>query len=273
MDFHQPRSLDEATTILSRQDCLLMAGGTDIYPAHATKPLSRPILDVSRIVGLRGIHEDEAAFHFGACTTWSDVTTASLPPAFDGLKQAAREVGSIQIQNRASIAGNICNASPAADGVPPLLTLDAFVTLTSSRGTRRLALQDFILGNRKTARARDEIMTAIAVPKSSVYGRSAFRKLGVRRYLVISIAMLAVRLATGADGRITTCAVAVGACSPVALRLRRLEQTLLGQDPRKPAFGPEVLDQLSPIDDVRSSAAYRRHAVRELILRTLRDAA
>lgn len=273
MEFHQPRSIEEATAILARQPCLLLAGGTDVYPAHVSKPLPQSVLDLSRISALRGISETEDGISFGAATTWSDVIAARLPPSFDGLKQAAREVGSIQIQNRATIAGNLCNASPAADGAPPLLTLDAALTLTSATGTRQVALEDFILGNRKTARAQDEILTAIHIPHSSVCGRSSFGKLGARRYLVISIVMVAARLVLDAEGRITGSSVAVGACAPVARRMRRLEQFLLGQRPGSADVPAELLDGLNPIDDVRAPAAYRMEAARELIVRTLKAAA
>lgn len=273
MDFHQPRSLEEATAILARQDCLLLAGGTDVYPAHVSKPITRPVLDLSRVAGLRGISETQHGFSIGAATTWSDIVTAALPPAFDGLKQAAREVGSIQIQNRATVAGNLCNASPAADGVPPLLTLDAVVTLSSATGTRHLPLEDFILGNRKTARAAHEIVTSVTVPAGAARGHGVFAKLGARRYLVISIAMVSVRVERGDNGRIASCAVAVGACGPAARRMRRLEQFLVGQRPDAISVPPGLLDGLSPIDDVRASAAYRLEAARELIVRAVRDAA
>src|SRR5690606_35270448 len=123
------------------------------------------------------------------------------------------------IQNMASVAGNLCNASPAADGVPGLLVLDAEVELRSASATRTLALGDFILGNRKTALRPDEMVTAIRVPKTSTDGASAFEKLGARRYLVISIAMAAVRVVADDDGRVSSAAIAVGSCSAVAQRL------------------------------------------------------
>ena len=99
---------------------LALCGGTDVFPAHAGKPLARPIVDLSGVEGLRGISETEQGFRFGAATTWSMIAKAALPAAFDALKAAAREVGSIQIQNRGSIGGNLCNASPAADAAAVL---------------------------------------------------------------------------------------------------------------------------------------------------------
>jgi CO/xanthine dehydrogenase FAD-binding subunit len=199
------------------------------------------------------------------------VIAAPLPACFDALKQAAREVGSIQIQNRGTVAGNLCNASPAADGVPPLLALDAEIELVSRAGTRRLRLAEFIAGNRRTLRQPTEILSAIVVPRS-IDGPSAFLKLGARRYLVISIAMVAAIVEPDSRDRIAQARVAVGSCSAVAQRLTALEQALVGV-PLEPGLGalasPVHLAGLSPIDDVRATAAFRRDAARTLVARAL----
>jgi CO/xanthine dehydrogenase FAD-binding subunit len=274
MTYFQPRQLDEALAIAHQQPCLILSGGTDVFPAHATKPITAPVLDLSRVSDLRHITETESEWTIGAGTTWTDIISAKLPPAFDALKLASREVGSIQIQNRGTVIGNLCNASPAADGAPPLLILNAEITLANQFGQRRIPLDQFILGNRRTARESDEIAVSLHIPKSSANGRSTFLKLGARKYLVISIAMVAARITTNAQNTITDCAFAVGSCAPVAKRLRRLEQSLI----RKPASAPvaithEMLDGLSPIDDVRGSARYRLDAVKELIARAITEAA
>ena len=195
------------------------------------------------------------------------------PPLFDGLKRAARDVGGRQIQNAGTVAGNLCNASPAADGVPPLLVLDAEVEIASRRGVRRIALGAFITGNRRTVLAPDELMVAIHVPRPQRPATSAFVKLGARRYLVISIAMAAATLEIEA-GRIVTARVAVGACSAVARRLPALERELAGA-PVDRALIERVqsahLAPLAPIDDVRGSAAYRQDAVLTLLRRLLQE--
>jgi CO/xanthine dehydrogenase FAD-binding subunit len=274
--YAQPASLDEAVSLLSGGGWTVLAGGTDVYPALGENPVDRPLLDVTRIEGLRGITAaPDGAIRIGALTTWTDIVRAGLPPAFDALKQAAREVGSVQIQNRATLAGNLCNASPAADGVPPLLALDARVELTGSEGTRNVALADFILGNRKTDRGEAELVTAIHVPAAALAGQSAFFKLGSRRYLVISIAMVAARLAANDDGIVTDAAVAVGACSVVAQRLPKLEAAVVGQPlgAVSDIAAAEHLDALSPIDDVRAPAAYRMDAALEGVRRALAAAA
>jgi CO/xanthine dehydrogenase FAD-binding subunit len=274
MTYFQPQHLHEALAIAHEQPCLILSGGTDVFPAHATKPVTAPVLDLSRVSGLRHITETETEWVIGAGTTWTDIISAKLPPAFDALKLASREVGSIQIQNRGTVIGNLCNASPAADGAPPLMILNAEITLANHFGQRRIPLDQFILGNRRTAREADEIAVSLHIPKSSANGRSTFLKLGARKYLVISIAMVAARITTNAQNTITDCAVAVGSCAPVAKRLRRLEQSLIGKPASAPvAITHEMLDGLSPIDDVRGSARYRLDAVKELIARAITEAA
>jgi CO/xanthine dehydrogenase FAD-binding subunit len=273
----RPGTLADALRLLAEQPLPVIAGGTDFYPARQGRPLPESALDLCGIEGLHGIARDAAGWRIGAATTWTEIAKADLPPAFDALRAAAREVGSIQIQNAGTIAGNLCNASPAADGVPPLLALDAVVECASLAGTRRLALSDFLLGPRKTALLPGELVTAILVPDLPADARSAFHKLGSRRYLVISIAMVAVLIAPDADGRVAVARVAVGAASPVARRLPAVEAALIGRplDPALAAtpFGDAALAPLAPIDDVRASADYRRGAVLELVRRAIADLA
>ena len=271
MRFERPKQLDEALALLAAQSWDILAGGTDYYPALGDNTPKSPILDITAIEGLRTIERRDGEWKFGALATWSDVIAADLPPAFDGLKLAAREVGSVQIQNRATLAGNLCNASPAADGVPPLLTLDAEVELQSARSTRRWPLHDFIAGNRATRIEPPELVTAIFVPETSAEGRSHFLKLGARKYLVISIAMVAIRLVTGPDERIMAAALSVGACSEVAKRLPKLEAALVGLRAGEAvsAIRDDKGFNLSPIDDVRGTAEYRFDASLELARRTL----
>ncbi|MFA6153935.1 xanthine dehydrogenase family protein subunit M [Mesorhizobium sp.] len=269
--YAKPTTVDEALALLGEGAWRILAGGTDFYPAQGSKPFRDNVLDINGLAALRGISETDGHFVIGARTTWTDIIRYPLPAAFDALKQAAREVGSQQIQNVASIAGNLCNASPAADGVPGLLALDAEVELRSAAATRHVPLQDFILGNRRTALRLGELVTAIHVPKSSASGRSAFVKLGARRYLVISIAMVAARLVVD-NGMVTQAAIAVGSCSAVARRLAGIEAALLGlpSDHRLvAAVLAAPIGELSPIADVRGSAEYRLDAVRELVARAV----
>ncbi|MBT1157975.1 xanthine dehydrogenase family protein subunit M [Aminobacter anthyllidis] len=269
--YAKPKTLDEALALLSEGSWRILAGATDFYPALGNRPLQYDVIDINGIDALRGIVESDSHFVIGARTSWAEVDKTPLPPAFEALKQAAREVGSIQIQNVASVAGNICNASPAADGVPALMILDAEVELRSRHELRILPLGEFIVGNRQTRLREDELVTALRIPKASVAGRSAFVKLGARRYLVISIAMAAARVVLDGQGRIASAAISVGSCSAVAQRLYPLEASLAGQGPEAIEASVQAagLDELSPIDDVRGSAGYRRSAAREIVARAI----
>jgi CO/xanthine dehydrogenase FAD-binding subunit len=183
-------------------------------------------------------------------------------------------VGSVQIQNRATIAGNLCNASPAADGVPPLLTLEAELEIRAMGGARRLPLVVFIQGNRRTALKAGELVTGIRLSRRLAAGNSCFLKLGSRRYLVISIVSVAALLLTE-SGRIGAARIAVGACSAAPQRLPLLEQALQDRavSDIASAIEPTHLAPLSPIDDVRAAAGYRRDAALQLVRQALIECA
>lgn len=275
LDYDRPTALSDALRIRCESAPLVLAGGTDVYPATKAQILAQPVLDISAVETLRGIECNGDGVRIGACTTWSDIIAADLPPAFDALKLAAAEVGARQIQNVATIAGNICNASPAADGVPPLLVLDAEVEMASMHEIRKVPLAQFITGVRQTILRDDEIVTALHIPEAALDGRSSFLKLGARKYLVISIAMIAARIAV-ANGVVCDAALSVGSCSAVAVRLSTIEATLVGQPARAGLSGhiadADVAAALSPIDDVRASARYRNQVAAELVRRAVEEA-
>jgi CO/xanthine dehydrogenase FAD-binding subunit len=268
----RPRTLNEAVEALAYHGASVLAGGTDFYPALGERRPSTPIVDITAISELKGIVRGEGCFRIGGLTTWSELIATPLPPAFDGLKAAAKEIGGVQIQNRGTVAGNLCNASPAADSVPPLLALDAELELVSRGATRRVSLADFIVGNRKTLRRADEILACVIVPAAVEDARSTFLKLGARRYLVISIAMVAVVLAVDEHQRVCDARIAVGSCSARAQRLRDLEHALI-HAPATAGLGAlasaEHLGSLSPIDDARAPATYRNHAALTMVRRAL----
>jgi CO/xanthine dehydrogenase FAD-binding subunit len=272
----RPQTVDEALYLLAREKAQVLSGGTDFYPALSERAMAGSVMDISGLRELRGITHDSDHIRIGGLTTWSDVIRAPLPLCFEALKSAAREVGSVQIQNRGTVAGNLCNASPAADGVPPLLALDAIVELVSESGTRRMALTEFIMGNRKTKRRSDELLSAVLVPRALEGAGSSFLKLGARRYLVISISMVAAVILPDGSGRVAAARVAVGSCSAVAQRLPALEQELTGvsiHDDLAARVRSEHLARLSPISDVRAMAEYRLDASLTLIRRALADCA
>lgn len=275
--YHRPRSLDDALAIAAT-GALPLAGGTDIHPLRTARaawgePWRDAILDLSAVPGLDGIAETAEGWRIGARTTWTTIAEAPLPPIFDGLRAAAREVGGRQVQNRGTIAGNLVTASPAGDGIPNLLALDAVVELASATGVRRLPVAEFVTGYRATALAPGEIVTALHIPRcDGAQGR--FVKLGARRYLVISIAMAAA-VVRCEGARIAEARIAVGACSPVAQRLPALEAALRGVALADGARIPDAahLAPLAPIADIRASAEYRRDAALALLRDLLAGAA
>ena len=280
MTMFRPENLEDALTLRAEREVLPLAGGTDVFPARAVdeawgRPAALPLLDLSGLCELRGIAEAEGGYRLGGLATWSDIVRADLPAGFDGLKQAAREVGGHQIQNRGTLVGNLCNASPAADGLPMLLLLEAEIELASRRGTRRLPLEDFVTGNRQTRLAPDELAVALHIPHPPGGVASRFLKLGSRHYLVISIAAVAGLVALDGSGAIASARIAVGACSPVARRLTALEAALVGRhidDGLMSLVEETVSPALSPIDDARGSADYRREAACVLVRRLLMEA-
>ena len=271
--YFRPTTLDEALAIRAARDLEIIAGGTDVYPNKTTRVgwgrmAHKDVLDITAIPGLDRVEEIDAHWRIGCLVTWTDVVRAALPPLFDGLKAAAMEIGGQQIQNRATLIGNLCTASPAGDGIPNLIALGAEVEIAGPRGVRVVAVEDFVDGYRHTTCAVDEIVVAIRIAKPGDRARGRFLKLGARRYLVISIAMVAAVIETDADDRIVTARVAVGACSPVARRLTGLEERLIGRPLGGDLAGlclAQDLDVLSPLDDVRATAGYRLGAAQVLV--------
>jgi xanthine dehydrogenase small subunit len=270
--FH-PATLDEALAIRAAREVEIIAGGTDVYPNKTTRAgwgrmAHKDVLDVTAVPDLRRIEEVDGHWRIGALATWTDVIRAGLPPLFDGLVAAAKEIGGQQIQNRGTLVGNLCTASPAGDGIPTLLALDAEVEIASLRGTRIEPVESFLDGYRHSTCGQDEIVTALRIPRRSAGARGAFLKLGARRYLVISIAMAAAVVETDDDGAVGHARIVIGACSPVARRLSVLEERLLGH-PLTPALSTLVqaddLAELAPLDDARASAIYRIAAAETLV--------
>ena len=266
-------SLETALRQLVEDKTRVLCGGTDYYPALNDALPDRRLLNVRRVAGLDSLSQIDGHWRIGAAVTWSALINATLPPCFNCLKQAGREVGSVQIQNAATLVGNVCNASPAADGVPALLVLDAQVELSSVDGARVIPLAEFIVGVRKTSRTDNELVTALLIPNTHNTDHTDFVKLGSRTYLVISIVMCAVRIRLNATKTITDAAICVGACSPVACRLPALEQALVGlpceSEVLRNCVIAEHLDALAPITDVRATAEYRIQAAQVLLQRQI----
>jgi CO/xanthine dehydrogenase FAD-binding subunit len=286
--YERPTSLLSALSLL-KQGFLPIAGGTDYYPGKVGKPLVDNLLDLSAIADFEMVGKPaNAEISLSALTTWrhcqSDFTSGKLPVWCAALAQSAKDVGGWQVQNRGTLGGNLCNASPAADGVVALLALGAKVMLvgvspeSASTGfrTRTLDLAGFVLGNRLTAKQPDELLTQICLPEHSTNARSVFLKLGHRKYLVISIVMVGLLLDFDAKGQVTTCRIAIGSCAKAALRVTMLENQIIGYQRKEvmkivTANIAEVVSAIQPIDDVRGTSQYRKSAAQELVLRAFAE--
>lgn len=267
--YHRPDKLKDALALLAVDGIQVVAGCTDVLASTSAMGLSGPVLDVTAIDALRGVSRtlDGQSWRIGAAATWKDVLQTPLPAGFDMLKQAAREIGAVQVQNAGTVAGNICNASPAADGMPPLLALDAEVEISAQRGVRVVPLSAFVIGPRHTVLQPGEMVSAILVPQAATRGVSVFQKLGARKHLVISIAMVAVRVTLRGES-VEDAAISVGACGPVAVRLPSVETALRGVELAKAAAAvreADVVAALAPISDIRSTEVYRLQSAFALV--------
>jgi CO/xanthine dehydrogenase FAD-binding subunit len=268
--FLTARDTAHACDILQAGTHRVVAGATDIFAEHPERSVGA-LLDVSRIEALRGVTMTEEHVRIGAVTTWSAVREAHLPAHMDALHQAAATIGGIQIQNRATIGGNICNASPAADGVLALLALDASIDVVSTSGRQRLPLSAVLNPERGLLLDRCTLVEAVIVPRLH-FSTSCFLKLGRRSDLAISVLACAIAIDWSPEGRIERLRACVGAASKAPMRLRELERRFVGLshvDCREALVTSDDVAALTPIDDVRASAEYRRHVAVVLLNRAI----
>ena len=245
MNYFQPNDLNSALDVLkNNRDLTIAAGCTDLFPITNNMSLDKNILDITNIKSIKGFQFNNKETKIGSATTWTDIINENLPSCYDMLKACAKEVGSIQIQNLGTIGGNICNASPAADSIPCLLALDAKLELSSINNQRIIPIDEFILGSRKTKLEKGEILTSIIIPKEKQKGSSSFRKIGARKYLVISISMVACRI----------------------LISNNIIEDIFNQ------VDFSQLNEISPITDIRSTDVYRLKASQLLIKDVVKDA-
>jgi CO/xanthine dehydrogenase FAD-binding subunit len=265
-----PATLPEALQLLSEDVCTPLAGATDLFVL-----MNAGHLPPTKFVSLHGVRElaapakwDGDRYVMSALTTYSesrhDPRVAQRLPL---LVLAARELGALQIQNRGTWAGNVANASPAADGVPALMAYDGVVTLASLRGEREVALADYFTGYKKSLRAADELITRIVVTPPAGGARHFWRKVGTRKLQAISKVVAAGVLEQDASGMITRARFVLGSVAPVTQRALRLEAAVIGLAPGaaiEPALAALALD-IAPIDDIRSTREYRMRVARNLV--------
>lgn len=272
-DLLHPKTVPEALAMLAEEGALPIAGGTNVVvDLRAGKRRPQALVEVARLPGLRGVRRENGHLVIGGGTTISDLLSDPLiaqhAPA---LREAAAVFANPLIRNRATVAGNLVDASPAADTAPPLLVVAAEVELASQSGTRRVSLADFLVGVRKTLRRPDELLTAVRFPVPPEGSASAFQKVGLRKADAISVLSVAVAVTRNAAGRCTGARIALGALAPRPLRATEAE-TLLTGEPLTPAMIIEAArlagEAARPIDDIRGSTGYRRE-VTEVIVRRL----
>ena len=276
-DLHRPATLAAAIELAGRLDpgVRFIAGGTDVViQINRGKIAPAHLIDISRLPGLAGIAETADGYALGPLTTYRTIERhLAVQGALSALVEAAGVVGGHQVRNIATVGGNIVNASPAADFVPPLLALDAVLDIAGPRGSRSVALRDFIVGPGKTTLGAGELVTAIRFARLPAHAATAFLKEGRRKAMEISVVCVAAALMLDPSGtRCVAARVAVGAAGPRALRPERAEAYLVGQAAEPSAFraaGQLAAEASAPISDVRASAEHRRHLVAVLVERAL----
>ena len=272
-----PRHLFEAYERLAAGPTRPIAGGTDVMVAITGElgPIPDRMLDLSRIDALRGISLESSGLVLGARTTYTEIRRSALcREHLPALVEAAATIGAAQIQNRGTLGGNIANASPAGDTLPLLLAADAVILVGGQRGEREISALDFFIAYRRTALAPDELILQVRFPLSP--GRQLrFRKVGTRRAQAISKVVVALAWQDGGEHGWSDVRVALGSVAATPIRAAATEAVLEGARPT-----PQVADlaaetlagELSPIDDVRSTAEYRRTVAARILHRLLRDA-
>jgi len=258
MDVHTPRSLGEALRLKAElPDARFVQGGTDVL-VELNFDRSRPsaLINLNEVTELRGFTKDGGTLVLGAGLTYAEAMQGAVAGLLPALAEASRTVGSPQIRNRGTIGGNLGTASPAGDALPPLLVEDADVQVASVRGERSVPLCDFLVGVKKNALEPDELIVSVRVTPTGA--PQTFMKVGPRNAMVISVCSLALQV----DRERGELRAAFGSSAPI---VRLVTSPLENAD----TFPELVAESASPIDDVRGTAAYRRHALRVLTRRAL----
>ena len=270
-----PTRLDEALSLLTPR-AVPLAGGTDLF-LRMERRQAQPdtIVDLKRIPGMDEVEAVDGGVRIGALALMETLAASPLiSERYDALAQSARVVGSIQTRNRATVGGNLANASPAADTATPLMALGATVEAAGAGGTRKIPVHELFLGPGRTALREGELLTAVRVPGLPARAGSAFQRC-VRTAMDIAVVNCAAFVRLDAEGSVAEARIALGAVGPTPLRAVSAEERLKGQrlDPNLAASAAEcAAEDAQPIDDVRAGADYRKEMVRVLTRRAIEDA-
>jgi len=266
----RPRDLDEAlATRAAHADWMVLSGGTDLMVNANHKPIPTGILDLWRLGELCFVKVEPASIAIGAGTTWTEVQGHPvIADRLSPLALAAREIGALQIQARGTLGGNVGNSSPVGDSLPALLALGAELELASVRGRRRIPYSDFCTGYRKTALAADELIVAAHIPVPAAGTKLAWRKVGTRRAQSISKVMGAAVITLDGD-RVVSARIGLGAVADRPIRAAAVEAAVAGQKLSEAgdAARAAMRSSIKPIDDIRSTATYRREVAENLVAR------
>jgi CO/xanthine dehydrogenase FAD-binding subunit len=273
-EFIRATTIEQVCQALKAPGTRIIAGGSDVLVQMRHERLhAERLVDISRLDGLRFIRQEDGMLRLGSLLTYNELLTAPVLQAeAAALVQAAATVGCTQTRNRGTLGGNLANASPAGDTLPPLLVLEAQVVLISTEGERSLPLSEFLRGPGQTALQLGEVIGEVRFRCPPPGTRTIFLKLGSRQGMAVSVVSAAAALRLRAQNLVEEARIALGAVAPTAIRCPRAEATLVGQ-----AFSEDLArqaarlaaEECAPIDDVRGSAEYRRHAVRVLVRRAL----
>lgn len=274
-DYLAPQTLAEALEKLGKhpQGVHLIAGGTDLVPQMRSRSVEPALLVDLRLLGLEGIEMNEDGIRIGARATHTDILESDLLAEHcPALVESAADIAGPPIRNRGTVAGNLVNASPAADLAPPLLIYDAQAVLASTRAERLVPLEDFFTGPGETVLSPDEILTEIRLPPVAPNTSSKFIKLGKRKAMAIAVVSVAARLTLDESGNISQARIALGSVAPIPMRAPKAEAVVVGQSPSADLFseaGQVASSESSPISDIRASGDYRQKMVAVLTRRAL----
>lgn len=270
---HRPRNLDDALAALAEEGAVAVAGCTDLMVEdHARGRRHAVVVDLTRLSELRGIRETQDGLWIGAGTTFAELRRApQVADAFPVVAEMASTIGALQIQSRATVGGNIANASPAGDSLPVWLALGATVELAGPGGRRSVPYDEVHVDYRRTALRRGELIVGLFVPPARPDEVFAFRKVGTRAAQAISKVVVAMRARRDGDALLDV-RLAAGSVAPVPVRLREAERAAAGRaidDAVAADVGAAAAGEVTPIDDVRSTADYRRFALARVVRRVV----
>jgi carbon-monoxide dehydrogenase medium subunit len=276
----QPHTLQEALEMKKNygERAKVLAGGTDLLVLLKDGKLKvKTVMSLGAVNELNFIRSEVGGVTLGALASHRDVALSPVvQQRYPDLAEACSQVGAVQIQNLGTIGGNICNASPAADAAPPLLSMDAVLTLASTRGERRVPINQFFLGPRQTVLKPDEILKDIFLPRATGRRGATYLKLGRREAMEIAIVGIGVAVhLNGSDQLISECRIAMGSVAPTPVRARSAEELINNKE-----ITSELIDEVAavaaeaarPISDVRASAEYRLDMIRVLCRRAFQAA-